>query len=80
MINKIKQLFCNHRFVINNVYQTYLSQGDKQDERVSHEYQMECYLCGKKQSVIKKWKVIQEENEVNEQNDIGALRRWNNGR
>ena len=64
MIKKFKQLFCNHRFIINNVYQTYLSVGDKQDNRISYEYQMECYLCDKKQRLIKKWKVIQEENEV----------------
>ena len=64
LINKIKQLFCKHRFIVNNVYQTYLSVGDKQDNRVSYEYQMKCYLCCKEQRIIKKWKVIQEENEV----------------
>ena len=64
MLNKIKQLFCNHRFVANNVYQIYLSEGDRHDKRGSYEYQMECYLCGEKQRIIKKWNVIQEENEV----------------
>ena len=64
MINKIKQLLCKHHFVINNIYKTYLSVGDKENNRISYEYQMKCYICGKKQRIIKKWKTIQNEKEL----------------
>lgn len=70
MINKIKQIFCIHQFIINNIFKTYITVGDRKYNRSSYEYHMECSKCGKKQKNIKKYDVLDKEKTFNYSNII----------
>lgn len=61
-MKKIKQLFCNHRYVFFPYEDIYLSVGDDYHERKSRLYRGECTKCNHQIDFIKRWTLLDQEN------------------
>ena len=55
-MKKIKQLFCNHKYITYLSYEPYyVSCGDEAQDRKSKKYYGTCCKCGKEIEIIKHW-------------------------
>lgn len=65
MFKRIKQLFCNHKYILNcSIEPYYLTYGDENSNRKSVRYYMYCCKCSKKIEIIKDWKSDEIEKEM----------------
>ena len=69
MFRKLKQLFCNHKYIFQcSTEPYYLTCGDKNDNRKSIRYYGYCCKCGKEIEIIKSWKIDEIEKQVKGEN------------
>lgn len=61
LFRKIKQLFCDHKFVMLPGSDMYLTISDMHEKKLSREYIMECTCCGAKIYMVKRWSTIDED-------------------
>ncbi|HEY8890231.1 MAG TPA: hypothetical protein VIM70_08230 [Clostridium sp.] len=54
MFKKIKQLFCNHTYIL-DVWQDHISVGDKYNNIVSAKIVLSCSRCNKEVIIYDKW-------------------------